>query len=177
MSNLFDVQTLMFAMAFWFPFLNFAGFFSLLLSNLIRKCSPNIFGESAFWSRVKLRFPLGSQHIIRYMLLQHVAVADHSLCTGRATCCATRFSENCFVCTGVFVYATEFCCRNNSHKFKFIWFCGTCDHLSKRDRGTGFSVLAAREMIRERGLWLSFLVLCSETARKRLLHRLSAFRP
>ena len=54
----------MFAMAFWFPFLNFAGFFSLLLYNLIRKCSPNIFGESAFWSRVKLRFPLGSQHII-----------------------------------------------------------------------------------------------------------------
>ena len=91
----------MFAIAFWFPYLNFAGFFSLLLYNLIRKCSPNIFGESAFWSRVKLRFPLGSQHIIGYMLLQHVAVADHSLCTGRATCCATRFSENCFVCTGV----------------------------------------------------------------------------
>ena len=170
-------RPLRFAMAFWFPFLNFAGFFSLLLYNLIRKCSPNIFGESAFWSRVKLRFPLGSQHIIGYMLLQHVAVADHSLCTGRATCCATRFSENCFVCTGVFVYATEFCCRNDSHKFKFIWFCGTCDHVAERDRGTGFSVLAAREMKRERGLWLSFLVLCSETARKRLLRRLSAFRP
>ena len=72
------------------------------------------------------------------------------------------------------------CLRNRillPQQFKFIWFCGTCDHLAKRDGGTGFSVLAAREMKRERGLWLSFLVLCLETARKRLLRRLSAFRP
>ena len=52
---------------------------------------------------------------------------------------------------------------------------------AKRDRGTGLSVLAAREMELEplfysrhfsRGLWLSFLVLCSQTARERLLWRL-----
>ena len=109
-------------MAFWFPFLNFTGIFSLLLYNLIRKCSPNIFGESAFWSRVKLRFPLGSQHIIGYVLLQHVAVADHSLCTGRATCCATRFSEivSCVLeslfTQQNFVAATI---RTNSNSFDF----------------------------------------------------------
>ena len=41
-------------------------------------------------------------------------------------------TRNCLVCTGVFVYATEFCCRNESHKFKFIWFYVTCDHLLRR---------------------------------------------
>ena len=44
----------------------------------------------------KVRFPLGSQHIIADMLLQHVAATDHSLCTGRATCCATCFNEKLF---------------------------------------------------------------------------------
>ena len=51
----------------------------------------------------------------------------------------------------------------------------------RETEGTGLSVLAAREMERgplfysrhfSRGLWLSFLVLCSQTARERLLCRL-----
>ena len=67
-------------------------------------------------------------------------------------------------------------------RLRIIWVFAGFWIGAKKDRRTRFSVLAARKMEESekmkdsrhfpRGLWLSLLVPCSETARKRLLRRL-----
>ena len=77
--------------------LEFCRFFQFTVVQLDSEVqSQNIWRVRILVSCQTVRFPLGSQNIIADMLLQHVAATDHSLCAGRATCCATCFSEKLF---------------------------------------------------------------------------------
>ena len=82
---------------FLVSFLEFCRFFHFTVVQLDSEVqSQYIWRVRVLVSCQTVRFPLGSQHIIGDMLLQHFAATDHSLCTGRATCCATCFSEKLF---------------------------------------------------------------------------------
>ena len=56
---------------------------------------------------------------------RQVGATDHLVCTGQATSCKSlRVYWRDFM--KIFVFVTEFCHCNKSHKFCLIWFFATC---------------------------------------------------